>query len=282
MKKAILMPCGGRRSVCAASLGAIAALDGLEGVDVFIADTEDETLWSDEACQAALEIINARTKLHYIRTHRKSPAQNRLELYRDALGVLPDDTALLTLDDDAVLPHDFLLESEKNFAVAPAEWGYIAHYSMYVLSLNREVQAMNGSRNPADNTNSWMGEEDYNDRLQTSYSAPGMAIWFRADVLRPMISELVEMCSYYTAAEDGLTCAMVAADFPCFVSKAAWAYHYSSIKQSRTEKDTSRSEQSFCFAELSRRGKMVGKIKDFWLREMKKCGHTTNGVGFKK
>ena len=50
MKKAIVMPCGARRSVCAVSLYAISVLDELEGVDVFLADTEDETLWEDEGC----------------------------------------------------------------------------------------------------------------------------------------------------------------------------------------------------------------------------------------
>lgn len=105
MTDAICMATVGRKSTTAVSLYAISALHDLEKVTVYIRDADDDPLWNDEACAAALNTIALRTDLQYRRGTLSGIGADRWELMEEAIEKHPK---VLLMDADAILPYNFL------------------------------------------------------------------------------------------------------------------------------------------------------------------------------
>lgn len=265
-KYAICMATGGRKSTAAVSLYAISALRDLEGVTVYIRDGDEEPLWNDDACHAALNAIATRADLRYRRGAMTGIGADRWELVAEAMQ---EHHAVLLLDDDAVLPENFLQFSKTNIKNAAPDWGFIGHFGIDTLQLGAPgaKAALRGEAVGMQTHYDWQAIGKTKNGLAPAYSICGFCAWYRSAALKIIDEAMREMVKNLHQGEDGGLSMMLSSRFPCYVAELPMVRHYRNVNKRTSKQELVEATQHALYRELEKIGE-VDEKRMAWFRSV--------------
>jgi hypothetical protein len=265
-KTAICMATGGRKSTAAVSLYAISALRDLEGVTVYIRDGDEEPLWNDAACHAALNAITTRTNLQYRRGAMNGIGVDRWELVSEAMQ---EHDAVLLLDDDAILPENFLQFSKTNLKNAAWDYGFIGHFGIDTLQLGTagSSAALRGVAAGVQTHYDWQVLGGAVQGLHAAYSICGFCAWYRSAALKIVDEPLRDMMRNLRQGEDTGLSLMLSSQFPCYVAALPMVRHYRNGNHRTSKAALVEATQHAYYRELEKTGAVDDK-RMAWFRSV--------------